>query len=597
MKRNIFLKGLTVVAALSMLPACSSDYLDVQPETTIPDAEITGTVEAAKLAINGICNAMSTQYQNTSYNQLNGESYFNTIYNEGLGQDNLSGLALSMWGNEISTGGAPWQKDNYVLNALPWEYCYNLIQQANAILDGIDNAEGTDEGRAFVKAQALTFRAHGYTKLMQYYAPRWENSRNGEAVVAVMRTKGGIEDAPLCTENEVMELIYNDLTTAIDLYKQSGLTRDYKWQPDLSVAYGVFARAALIKNDYQKAQEMAHNAREGYTIMDNNTYFAGFVDDNNDFMWTSAAEPSDIYYWSWGSHHAVNGTYVKNWGEGGGAINYDLYKMLDENDVRRKMFLTPDKCEGYGNNPGKIVPEDWWNDKLVVESSNCDLAAGPFAKKDAVDGKWGLYNLAVFFSKYYGENIFTGDFNAMSNEGFNAYVTYGNDGDVLISKGVKAKLCKTPFGAQFKFWSQPPYGTTNYSYMRSTEMCLTEAEAAYHNGDFATALKCLKEVNDLRIPGYNFAGAGEDLLNEIRLCRRIELWGEGFSWPDFKRWNLPIVRRAWEAGNPESGNWMIDYAKNTPVNKNGGWRMLIPRSEYEHNKQIDRNRLESNPDL
>lgn len=90
--------------------------------------------------------------------------------NDAFGPDCHVGMGMSQWGYEIMTGQSPWKKDNYVMNVLPWKYCYNLIQQANSILDGIDGAEGDQAQKAFVKAQVLTLRAHGYTKLMQYYA-------------------------------------------------------------------------------------------------------------------------------------------------------------------------------------------------------------------------------------------------------------------------------------------------------------------------------------------------------------------------------------------------------------------------------------------
>lgn len=606
MKFNKILGTLSAVAVLGSVVSCSDSYLDTEPETTIGTNEVTRTVEAAKLAINGICNAMQTQYQNTEYNQYNGESYLNTLLNEGLGQDDLSGLSLSMWGDEIVTGGAPWGKDNYVLNWMAWAYCYNIIQQANQVLDGIDEASGSAAERDFVKAQALTFRAHGYTKLMQYYAPRWENSRNGEYRAAVYRVKAGVEDAPLCTMKEVFDLIYSDLNTAIALYKsgaEGGAKREFKWQPDLNVAYGIFARAAMIIHDFPKAQEMAHNARQGYSVMDNNTYLSGFCYDNDEFMWIQASEPANIYYWSWGAHHAVNGIYVKNWGEGAGAIDYEFYKTLDERDIRRKCFFTPDKIDVLvavkrSYNPGKLTEADFWEPSLVNASKNCDLSVGAYAKTGAgKDGKWGMYNLAIRYAWYYGNNIFTGDYASMVNQGFYAYYSVGNDGKLALTATESGTLVPMPFGAQFKFWSVPPYGVSAYPFMRASEMILTEAEAACHNNDEPTAIKCLKEINDMRIPGYTVTATGADLLEEVIKTRRIELWGEGFSWPDFKRWNRDIVRKPWIANDPEngivgSGNWMPDYGKDTPASANNGWRMLIPKSEYEYNKAIDRNLLE-----
>lgn len=45
-----------------------------------------------------------------------------------------------------------------------------------------------------------------------------------------------------------------------------------------------------------------------------------------------------------------------------------------------------------------------------------------------------------------------------------------------------------------------------------------------------------------RDPQYTCTATGEDLLKEIKMYRRLELWGEGFSWYDCKRWGDPVVR-------------------------------------------------------
>lgn len=599
-----------VLLATGSISSCSDNYLQLAPETSISNDDVTSTVSGARLAMIGICQAMWQQYQDiageggSGYNFMNGEAYINHRMNDAFGPDHHVGTAMSQWGYEIMTGQSPWQKDNYVMNVLPWKYCYNLIQQANVILSGIDAAEGADDERAFVKAQVLTLRAHGYTKLMQYYAPRWENSRNGEAVCAVMRTAGNVEDAPLCTMNDVFKLIYDDLNTAIELYQSSGLKRETKWMPDLNVAYGIYARAAMIIHDYTTAQKMAHNASEGYEVMDNKTYMGGFYSDNNDFMWVSSEVESDIYYWSEYCMFAPNGSYTAKWQVPDG-IDYDLYRQLDPNDIRRQCYLTPDKidvleAESKTYNPGKITEAEFWNPALVNATANCDLSIGPYAaNRNDRDAKWGLYNVAVYYSNYYARNLFTGDLSLMVNPDSEsgdlyAYIYIKGAGNVRLSKTEYATLNSIPFGAQYKIWAVAPYSSGTYPFMRATEMKLLEAEAAYYNGEETTALALLKSINDIRIPGYSFSGSGQKLLDEIRLCRRIELWGEGCNWSDFKRWNLPIERRAWVPNDPTSGNWQSEFAVDTPVDANGGWRMLIPRSEIEYNKAIDKNLLEYN---
>lgn len=255
MKNTNIFKFLSLAALTVGMSACSDNYLNVNPTTDVGQPEVTATVENAQMGINGICRSMQTQYSGTSYNQYNGESYINTWLSEGMGPDNVVALSISSFGADnllmktISNQG-------YVSVYLPWQYCYNLITQANVIIDGIDNASGDEDHRNFVKAQALTFRAFGYTKLLQFYAPRWEDSNNGEAYCVVLRLKPGTEPVPLAKMKDVLAQIYSDLDTAVELFNGSSYIREHKWQPDGSVACGVYARAALIKHDWAKAQQM-----------------------------------------------------------------------------------------------------------------------------------------------------------------------------------------------------------------------------------------------------------------------------------------------------------------------------------------------------
>ncbi len=603
MKRNIFIKGLAAVAVAGFLTGCSSDYLDLKPESNPSDKEVMQSTKTAALVINGICRSMYAQYQSTSWNQFIGEAYINTLIDDANGQDYISGLYGAMMGNDIANATG-WDNTSLILYTAPWMYYYNLINQCNKVLDAWDGQiVGPEEERAFIKAQALTLRAHAYSKLVAFFGPRWVDSNEGNTYCLVLRTTSSVENVPLATMKDAMDLIYSDLNTALGLYDEAaGVQREAKFAPDKNIAHGIFARAALLKNDWPTAQEQAKAAREGYEIMDNDTYLSGFYKDNNDFMWTSSDIESDYYYWSFGAHYAANGLYVQNWGVGAGAIDINLYRQLDPNDIRCQCYLTPDKIAKLVSvnrywNPGKVTEADWWNAHLVDASKDCNLKVGPFVASQAgEDGKWGLYNIALRYSWYYYNNIFTGEKSDIPLEsGFELYYTAADKGDMLIEikndKPVYGTLVTIPFGAQYKFLSRAQYGAGSYPYMRAAEMCLIEAEAAYHNNDITTAQSCINEINGKRIPGYTCTKTGEDLLNEIRLCRRIELWGEGHSFTDFKRWNLPIDRQAWEEGNPNSGNRMKERSGLTETSANFGWRFLIPRSESNYNTEIDRSQL------
>ncbi len=51
---------------------------------------------------------------------------------------------------------------NSIYDAYAWYYYYTIAGNANTILANIDNAEGTEAERDFVKASALTFRAYAF---------------------------------------------------------------------------------------------------------------------------------------------------------------------------------------------------------------------------------------------------------------------------------------------------------------------------------------------------------------------------------------------------------------------------------------------------
>ncbi len=86
--------------------------------------------------------------------------------------------------------------------------------------------------------------------------------------------------------------------------------------------------------------------------------------------------------------------------------------------------------------------------------------------------------------------------------------------------------------------------TTDYVYMRVAEMYLLKAEAAAQLGMDADAAATLKTLLDERVDDASYVDAlsGGDLLDEIYLQTRIELWGEGKSYLAMKRNKATITR-------------------------------------------------------
>jgi len=117
----------------------------------------------------------------------------------------------------------------------------------------------------------------------------------------------------------------------------------------------------------------------------------------------------------------------------------------------------------------------------------------------------------------------------------------------------------------------------DYLLMRAAEMYLIEAEAAAEAGQDVVAQTALNALLDSRNPGTSSSSAGKVLIDEIRLQRRIELWGEGFGLFDIKRWKIPLNRRDHDPSLCVVTDW--------PANSNK-FNMRIPQCEIDANDAI-----------
>lgn len=563
MKKNILVKGALSLLVVAGLSSCASDYLDRAPITYDDETRIFENTENAQRAAWGVCRSMYFGYGVAATIQfMNGEPYINSMYGEVYAQDAYYGLWQDF--SKDFMDGKYLLQSNYWMPQMPWMYCYNLISQSNRVLDNIDAAEGSQADKDYIKAQMLTIRSHAYTKLLQLYAPRWQDSNNGETECIEIRTTYSTGDVGLSTMNEVKKLVYGDLDKAVELFKESKKRRSYIFEPDESIAYGIKARMALVFQDWDTALESAAAAREGYPIMTAEEYLAGFNTPNDEWMWCNANVSDDEYLGTitWGGQFACNGGYVYSWGYGAGAINYDLYKQMDPNDTRRALYWTPDKPLRV-----PLKPAHFWSANYVNEKTmNMNISSN------------GVPTVMAGFLKNYCNTMAEGK--DMKYFAVQAYRSSDDPQEALI--GI------VPFGAQFKFWGSGPFSGTSFPYMRASEMALIEAEAAYKTGDEARAKACLTEVNANRITGYACNNSGDALLEEIYLSRRIELWGEGFCWTDLKRLNRPSVRRAWVENDPNSGNIPPAYAGTVEPYEINGWRVTLPDAEVNYNTLVQK---------
>ncbi|MCP1996837.1 RagB/SusD family nutrient uptake outer membrane protein [Flavobacterium sp. HSC-61S13] len=122
-------------------------------------------------------------------------------------------------------------------------------------------------------------------------------------------------------------------------------------------------------------------------------------------------------------------------------------------------------------------------------------------------------------------------------------------------------------------------------YMRAAEMYLIEAEAKARLGS-VDANQVLYELVKSRNPSYEISTkSGQELIDEILIQRRIELWGEGFRFFDLKRTNAPLDRTGANHSSTLTGEVMTVPAGDQR------WEWLIPQAEINANPLIIQNPL------
>lgn len=127
---------------------------------------------------------------------------------------------------------------------------------------------------------------------------------------------------------------------------------------------------------------------------------------------------------------------------------------------------------------------------------------------------------------------------------------------VILVPGTWGHYNITPKYTSLKFIAEPGPGvfTGDYIYLRNTEFILTKAEALARQGKDSDAADALYELNSVRDPSYvKSTKTGQDLIDEILLYRRIELWGDGVSFFDMARLGVGLNRNDGRVNRVQAG--------------------------------------------
>ncbi len=376
-----------------------------------------------------------------------------------------------------------------------WNFYWKSIQTANNLIAAI-NEETATEAQLGMLGNGLAFRAMYNLDMAQmfeflpsdvYPAGTKNPSGNDVTNLTVPIIKDGMTEAearnnPRVTREKMAEFILGDLNKA-EQYISMSPFKGNKALPDLACVYGLKARLYM----WLAGEGTSENTTEYLTKAKENARLAinlgGAPMSKEDCLSTTAGF-NTLSCWMWGSQLVAEDDAVKT-----GIINWTSW-MSNETDF------------GYAS-------------------------AGAFNMIDA-----SMYN-----------RIADTDFRKLM---WKAPADGALAGKESWLKAAYAEA--TPEYGSLKFrpangaYQTPNEGAVSaYPLMRVEEMYFIEAEAAARLGEGADLLTAF--MTTYRDSKYVCrATTNEELIDEIVFQKRVELWGEGHVFFDYKRLNMSVVR-------------------------------------------------------
>ena len=441
------------------------------------------------------------------------------------------------------------QGERYISCAYFWQCYYKWIKAANDIISLVNPVDATPEALGYLAA-AYTYRAMFYLDLARLYEPK-ENAYTDVApvlgltvpLVTETTTEEQAKNNPRVPREGMYEFILSDLAEAERL--MSPLQTNYT-MPSLAAVYGLYARAWL---------EM------GY-----------WNDADSQMAFSKAAE-------------------------------YARKAIVQSGKVPLTQAQWEDPVNGFNNG----AASDSWIWGLTTSSENT-INIITFTAHISSEATWGYAPLSqICASRRFYDAIAEGDFRKNSwldpeyignpDGGLPySYKFSGTDADkVNFLRGTEMNPPAVPY-QNIKF--RPYLGEcsdyavgncADHPLMRVEEMYFIEMEAVAHS-DLGLAKILLEEFMDTRVVDGSFVCEASDLnsfLDEMLFQKRVEFWGEGVVFFDYKRLGKGIQR-----GYPGTNEAAV-YAFNSD-GLSPQWNIVVTNGEFQYNAGI--NSLTNNPD-
>lgn len=346
-------KYLTILFAGSMLmTSCGDDFFNDMDSSTATGEQVSS--ESKNNPQKVLLSQLNGCYSTWNTSVPSNASGFNAHQEVGFGAIMTVSDIMS---NDISlplgSGDAyhfdhvlDYNGESYIRCAWFWDIFYSIIKSSNEVIQVVNENDMSTEQKHYL-GQALAFRGICYAYLAQFYQKTYKGNEDKLCVPIYLTTReneaGKPNIAGRATVQQVYDQVESDLTKAISYL--DGYKRSDKTFIDKQVAEGFLARVYLVMNKWAEAAQMAHDARQGYSLnnMDEATAWNYQDASNKEVMW--AFVPTDatkLYYASWASWHSYDSPgYVSVYHQ---LIDKALYNSIPNNDVRKTLYVSDEEA-------------------------------------------------------------------------------------------------------------------------------------------------------------------------------------------------------------------------------------------------------------
>ena len=529
-KINLLILGLLVM----LITSCEDDFLETTPTDSIAEVEAFANVDNMFLVLNGLHRVMYAQNPiSGGTSSRSGQSFYIPALDAMGGQ-----MIHSSPGNGWMRSELRWlthTNANFTTVNNFWYMRYHIIATSNNLINLIEEKgfSESDEDVRNILGQAYAYRAWAYHQLISTFAKGYLiGSPATDAGVPLLLINGApYTSAPRSTVQVVYDQINADIANSISFFDGASKP-DNKSHLSINAAQGLKARIDLTQGKWQGAADAAIAAREGFPLLDETKWLSGF----------NTVELSEVI---WG------GTVIE----------------AESNFFQSLFYFIGPTFNGSQNrsNPKLINKEVYDAIPSTDFRVNMALPLAPNTNSSASNGEGGSFET---------------DPNYTSAEEFFAAKT-----EVLEKYGMTSAHNTHPYMA-VKFLQKNPgsIDPDDVLYMRSSEMYLIEAEAKAMLDDVTGAQAVLQVFGASRDTAYDASvyTSKEALMAHIKWQRRVELYGEGFSFHDHIRWDEGIDL----TNSGADDNLYRDGFIQEKPSLNDAWIWKIPQDEIDANPNL-----------